>query len=184
MTKPQVTQFKDGQRGVPTVAQQKQTRPVSMRMRVWSLALLSALRIWCCCELWYRHGSGTAVAVAVVAAVALIWPLALEFPYATPVAPKTNKQKGQRGVPTVVQWVADPACLCGGASSILVPRQWVEDPVCCSCGIGHSSRTSCVAGAAKRGKKKKKKKKGKEPECSLLQTYKWSVVIWKGAQHR
>ena len=39
-----------------------------MRLRVRSLALLSGLRIWCCCELWCRlqtwFRSGIAVAVA------------------------------------------------------------------------------------------------------------------------
>ena len=33
------------------------------------------------------------------------------------------------GVPTVVQWVNDPACLSRGASSILSPAQWVKDLV-------------------------------------------------------
>ena len=49
------------------VAQQKRTRLVSMRIQVRSLASLSGLRIWCCCELWYSSqiwlGSGVAVAV-------------------------------------------------------------------------------------------------------------------------
>ena len=43
-----------------------------IRMWVWSLASLNGLRIWCCYELWYRP-----------AAVALLWPLAWEPPYAT-----------------------------------------------------------------------------------------------------
>ena len=45
--------------GVPIVAQGKQIRLASMRMQVRSLALLSGLRIWHCCELWCsrRHGS-------------------------------------------------------------------------------------------------------------------------------
>ena len=54
--------------GVPVVAQWKQTRLVSMRMRVQSLALLSGLGIWHCHELWYTSqmwlGSGMAVTVA------------------------------------------------------------------------------------------------------------------------
>ena len=41
-----------GTRGVPIVAQQKQTQLVPMRMRVQSLASLSELRIWLCHELW------------------------------------------------------------------------------------------------------------------------------------
>ena len=54
--------------GVPVVAQQKQTRLVSMRMRVGSLASLSGLRIRCCHKLWCRSqtwlGSGVAAAKA------------------------------------------------------------------------------------------------------------------------
>ena len=54
--------FKDNKIGVPIVAQQKRI----MRLRVWSPALLSGLRIQHCCELWYRSqtwlGSGIAVA--------------------------------------------------------------------------------------------------------------------------
>ena len=38
--------------GVPIMAQWKQTLPVSMRMWVWSLALLSGSGIWCYRELW------------------------------------------------------------------------------------------------------------------------------------
>ena len=53
--------------GVPVVAQQKQSRLVTMRIQVQSLALLSGLRIWRCHELWCRSqtwlGSGIAVAV-------------------------------------------------------------------------------------------------------------------------
>ena len=49
--------------GVPIVAQR-----VFMRMQVRFLALLSGLRIQCCCKLWRRSqmhlGSGVAVAVA------------------------------------------------------------------------------------------------------------------------
>ena len=57
-----------GFKGVPIAAQQKQIPLVSMRMQIGSLASLSGLRIWHCCELecrsqtlfWYR------IAVAVV----------------------------------------------------------------------------------------------------------------------
>ena len=49
--------------------QWKHIQLVSMRMWVQSLALLSGLRIWGCCELWcrlqMRLGSHVAVAVAV-----------------------------------------------------------------------------------------------------------------------
>ena len=53
--------------GVPIVAQRKQIRLGTMRLQVWSLALLSGSRIPPCRELWYRLqmrlGSGVAVAV-------------------------------------------------------------------------------------------------------------------------
>ena len=38
--------------GVPTVAQQQQTRMVSMKIRVRSLTSLGGLRVRQCCELW------------------------------------------------------------------------------------------------------------------------------------
>ena len=57
----------------------------SMRTRVQSLALLSGLRIWHCCELWYR-----------LAAVALNRPLVWEPPYATSAAPPKKKQKKKK----------------------------------------------------------------------------------------
>ena len=37
-------------------------------------------------------------------------------------------KKNEIGVPSVVQWVNNPACLCGGASWILGLVQWVKDP--------------------------------------------------------
>ena len=51
-----------------------------MRLWVQSLASLSGLRIWSCCELWCRP-----------AAVAPIWPLAWELPYATGAALKRKE---------------------------------------------------------------------------------------------
>ena len=78
--------LKDTSFGVPVMAQQWQTQPVSMRIWVWSLASLSGL------------GSGFVVSCGVgrrcsaesmllwlwcrPAAKASIWPLAWEFPYA------------------------------------------------------------------------------------------------------
>ena len=46
------------------------TQLVSMRMWFWSLALLTVLKIWCCCELGCRSQIklGSCVAVAVAAA--------------------------------------------------------------------------------------------------------------------
>ena len=52
----------------------------TMRLWVWSLALLSGLRIQHCCELWCRP-----------AAVAPIWPLAWEYPYAAVTALWNNQ---------------------------------------------------------------------------------------------
>ena len=39
------------------------------------------------------------------------------------------KEEGEDGVPAVVQWVNDLACLCGGTGSIPGLAQWVKDPV-------------------------------------------------------
>ena len=68
--------------GVPIVMQWKRTQLVSMKMRVRSMASLSRLRIWHCCELWYR-----------LAAAALIRPTAWELPNATGSALKKKKKK-------------------------------------------------------------------------------------------
>ena len=54
--------LKNSRGGVPIVAHQSQTLLGSMRMQVWSLNLLSGLRIWCCCgcgigwwlQLWFK----------------------------------------------------------------------------------------------------------------------------------
>ena len=40
--------------GVPVMAQRKRIRLVSMKTQARSLASLSGLRIWCCCELGCR----------------------------------------------------------------------------------------------------------------------------------
>ena len=67
--------------GVPAVAQGKQIQLISMRMWVRSLASISRLRIWRCCELWCRP-----------AAVAPILPLAWAPPYAAGAALKKIKK--------------------------------------------------------------------------------------------
>ena len=58
----------------------------TMRLRVWSLALLSGLRIWCCRELWCRSQCGLGLALLWLwrrlVATAPIRPLAWEPPYA------------------------------------------------------------------------------------------------------
>ena len=70
---------------------------VSMSLQVQSLALLSGLRIWRCWELWcglHTHlGSGIAVAVVWLAAVAPIWPPSWELLYAAGVIPSKKKKK-------------------------------------------------------------------------------------------
>ena len=69
------------------------TRLVSMQMLVWSLALLSGLRIHHCHERWYRSqmwlGSGVAVAIAAATFRLLAW----EPSYAVGVAPCLKKKK-------------------------------------------------------------------------------------------
>ena len=67
------------------MAQQKRIRLGTMRLWVRFLALLSGLRIWCCCELWLW-----------LAAVALIRLLAWEPLYATGVALKRKKKKKKK----------------------------------------------------------------------------------------
>ena len=70
-----------------------------MRFRVQSLALLSGLRIWHCCELWCRSQTrlGSRVAVALAKATAPIQPLAWEPPYATGAAlEKAKRQKEKK----------------------------------------------------------------------------------------
>ena len=54
--------------GVPVLVQQWQGQLLSMRMRVWSLALLSGSKIRGCCELWCRSQTllGSRIAMAVV----------------------------------------------------------------------------------------------------------------------
>ena len=55
-------------KGVPIVAQWLTNLTRNHGLQLWSLALLSGLRIQCCCELWYRSqtrlGSQVAVALA------------------------------------------------------------------------------------------------------------------------
>ena len=76
-----------------------QTQQVSMKTRVRSLALLSGLRIWHCCELWCRSqmrlGSGIAVAWHRLAAAAPIRLLAWELPDAAGAALKRLRERGR-----------------------------------------------------------------------------------------
>ena len=80
--------------GVPVVVQWKGTQLVSMRTPVQSLTSLSGLRIRLC-HVGGRHGSDS-VRLRLwqrSAAVAPMWPLAWELPYAMGVALKCQKKK-------------------------------------------------------------------------------------------
>ena len=76
--------------GAPVLAQWKQIWLVSKRMQHQSLASLSGLRIWCCCQLWCRLQTWLWSHIAVAVAIALIRPLAI---YATVVALKGKKKR-------------------------------------------------------------------------------------------
>ena len=69
------------------MAQGKRIRLGTLRLWVRSLALLSGLRIWCCCEVGCRP-----------AAIAPIGPLAWEPPYASGAALKRKKEKKKRSL--------------------------------------------------------------------------------------
>ena len=80
------------------MVQRKQIQLGTMRLRVWSLASLSGLRIWrsMSCGSGHRRGSDLALLWlwCRLVATAPIWPLAWEPLYATGVALKSkNKQK-------------------------------------------------------------------------------------------
>ena len=74
--------LKMGVEGIPVVAQRKRIRLGIRRLRVRSLASISGLRIWCCCELWCRP-----------AAAAPVRSLERELPYAVGVALKKKAKK-------------------------------------------------------------------------------------------
>ena len=80
--------------GVPIMAQWLMNPTVSMRMQVESLALLSGLRIWCCCELGVglRRGSDPELLwLCRPVATVSIQPLSWEPPCAAGVALKRQK---------------------------------------------------------------------------------------------
>ena len=81
------------------MAQQKQIQLGTMTLRVQSLASLSGLRIWRCCELWCGRRQGSDPTLLWLwsrpAAVALIQPLAWEPPYAAGAALKRQKDKNK-----------------------------------------------------------------------------------------
>ena len=78
------------------MAQWLRTQLASMRTQVRTLAPLRELRIWHCCELWYRLEKqlGSYIAVAVVAVP--IGPLAWEPPYTARVALERQKYKKKK----------------------------------------------------------------------------------------
>ena len=118
--------------GVPIVAQRKQIQPVSMRMRVWSLVSLSGSGIQCFHELWYRSKVRLLWLWRRLAAVAPIWPLARELPYATGAALKRQKihnclnregeDQGSFPLPPVFHWLSVEAVGVNCLSSHVVPK--------------------------------------------------------------
>ena len=74
---------------------------VSMKIWVQSLALLSGLRIWPCCEMWCRSQmrlrSGVAVAMGSWQLQLRFHPLAWELPHAAGLALKRRKKKKCHG---------------------------------------------------------------------------------------
>ena len=82
------------------MAQQKQIRLGTMGLRVRSLASLSGLSIWHCCELWCRSRCSLDLALLWLccrpAATAPIKPLAWEPPYAADATLKRQKTKKTR----------------------------------------------------------------------------------------
>ena len=89
--------IKTGSQGIPVMAQWKWIWLASKRTQVRSLASLSGLRIWRCCELWCRSKTrlrfGVAVAVASLAATGLIWYLAWETSICGGCGQKKKKKK-------------------------------------------------------------------------------------------
>ena len=78
------------------MAQRKRIRLGTMRSQVPSLASLSGLRIWRCCDTGHRCGSDLVLLWLWCRpeAIAPIQPLAWEPPYA--LKSKTNKQKAKQ----------------------------------------------------------------------------------------
>ena len=83
--------------GVPIVVQRKWTQLGTMKLRVWSLASLSGLRIWRCCGCSVSRRGSLDLALlwlwCMPAAVAPIGSLAWEPPYALGEALKKAKKK-------------------------------------------------------------------------------------------
>ena len=86
--------------GVPIVVQQKLIRLETMRLQVQSLALLSGLRIWHCCELWCRSQiwlrSRVAVALAQAGSYSSDSTPSLGTSICRRCSPKSKKTKAQK----------------------------------------------------------------------------------------
>ena len=85
------------------MGQQKRIRLGTMRLRAQSLASLSGLRIWPCCERGIGHRCGSDPALpwlwCRLAAIAPIRPLAWEPPYATSMSLKSkNRNKNKKHI--------------------------------------------------------------------------------------
>ena len=98
------------------MAQWKQIWLISMRMCVWSLALLSGLGIWCFHELGAGHKCGWDLVLlwlwCRLAAVAPIRPLAWELPYTAGMALKSEKRKEKRWKPPANQLPSSAVPFC------------------------------------------------------------------------
>ena len=94
---------KSVRQGVPIVVQQVKNPTLSVRTRVRSLASLSGLRIWRCCQLWRRSqmqlGSSVTWLWHMSAAVVWIPPEAWECLHAASVALKRKRSDRERQVP-------------------------------------------------------------------------------------
>ena len=121
-------------------------QPVFMRMWVQSLAWLCGLRIWHCCELWYRSQMWlrSCIAVAVVyrpAAAAQIQPLAWELHMPQMevfFALRSKKKKKEKKIVGVLLWISRLRIWCChccgsggwcGAGSVPSPKT----SACCGC---------------------------------------------------
>ena len=102
--------------------QQKRIWLGTTRWRVQSLASLSGLKIWRCCELWCRP-----------ALIALIHPLAWKPPYAEGVAlkSKNNNNQSERqaegGSRSWTCWVFDFGCICRAIKSGTGRMIWTQE---------------------------------------------------------
>ena len=90
----------------------QQTQLVPMRMHVQSLTSLFGLRIRCCCEQGHRRGSNFVWLWHRPAAVAPVWPLAWELPYAASASLKSKKKKkGKKKYDCIISSLSRKDCL-------------------------------------------------------------------------